>query len=252
MVFCLAADDQWCASLIDQNRVHFVNNGEIQPPLHPVSNFVNHVVTQVVKTIFIVGAVGDVCLVGGLFFFARHVGQVDANRQAQKVVELTHPARVATGQIVVDGDHMNAFACQRVQIDGQRCGECFTFAGSHLRNFSVVKRHTTQQLDIKVTHLHDTFAALAHHRKSFGKYLFQRLAVTDALFQILRFLTQFVIAQFFVIRLERIDLLNRFTVGFEQPFVAAAKNFGQDVGGHTFWIARSCAGERRLQPISLN
>ncbi len=33
-------------------------------------------------------------------------------------------------------------------------------------------------------------------------------------------------------RLQRVDALNGFTVGFQQAVVAAAEDFGQDVGGH--------------------
>ena len=60
VVVGLAADDERCARFVDQNGVNFVNDGVIEAALHAVFGFVNHVVTQVVKTKFVVGTVCDV------------------------------------------------------------------------------------------------------------------------------------------------------------------------------------------------
>ena len=60
VVFSLAADDQRRARLVDQNRINLIDDGEVQPALHPVGDLIDHVVAQVVKAVFIVGAVGDV------------------------------------------------------------------------------------------------------------------------------------------------------------------------------------------------
>ena len=117
VVFGLTADDQRRARFVDQDRVHFVDDAVVQPALHPVCAFVDHVVTQVVEAVFVVGAVGDVGLVRGLLLLARHVGQVDADAQTQEVVQLAHPLRVAVRQVVVHGDHVHALAGQRVQVD---------------------------------------------------------------------------------------------------------------------------------------
>ena len=79
VVFGLAADDQRRASLVDQDGVHLVDDGVIETTLHPVCHLVDHVIAQVIKAVFVIGAVSDVGTVGRLFFFARHVGQVDAH-----------------------------------------------------------------------------------------------------------------------------------------------------------------------------
>ena len=109
MVFGLAADDQWRARLVDQNRIDLVHDGEVQSALYPVCDLVHHVVAQVVKTVFVVGAVGDVRPVSGLFVGARRLRRIDPHAQAQKAVKLPHPARIASGQVVVDRHHMHAF-----------------------------------------------------------------------------------------------------------------------------------------------
>ena len=53
-------------------------------------------------------------------------------RHAEEAVNLAHPLRVATGQVVVDRDDVDALALERVQIGGQRGDERLAFAGLHL------------------------------------------------------------------------------------------------------------------------
>ena len=79
VVFGLAADDQRRAGLVDQDGIHLVDDGVIEATLHAVCHLVDHVVAQVIKAVFVVGAVSDVSTVGRLFFFTRHIGQVDAH-----------------------------------------------------------------------------------------------------------------------------------------------------------------------------
>ena len=79
MVFGLAANDERRARLIDQDRVHFIDNGEIKGALNPVSYFVHHVVAQVVESVLVVRAVSDIGVVGSLLFLPRHVGKIDAD-----------------------------------------------------------------------------------------------------------------------------------------------------------------------------
>ena len=70
-----------------------------------------HVVPQVVEAELVVGAVGDVGGIGGLALGrADHAVDDQAHRQAQEAVDLAHPLAVALGQVVVDGDDVDALA----------------------------------------------------------------------------------------------------------------------------------------------
>ena len=60
VIFRLTADDQGCAGLVDQNRVHLIHDGVVQTALYTVRGFVHHVVAQVVEPVFVVSAVGNV------------------------------------------------------------------------------------------------------------------------------------------------------------------------------------------------
>ncbi len=96
-----------------------------------------------------------------------------ADGQAQKAIDLAHPVGVALGEIVVDGDDMDAFAGQRIQIDGQRGDECFAFAGLHLGDVAVVQHHAADQLDVEMALAERPLGRLADGRKSFRQDVFQ-------------------------------------------------------------------------------
>ncbi len=223
VVFGLAADDQRRAGLIDQDGVHLVNDGVVEHALNAVARLVDHVVAQVVEAVLVVRAVGDVAVVGGLLFLARHVGQVDAHRQSEEVVQLGHPGRIAIGQIVVHGHHVHAIARQCVQVDRQRGGQRLAFAGAHFGDLAVVQRHAAQQLNVEVAHLHDALGALAHHGEGFGQQVVQRLALGHTFLELLRLCTQSLVAELLVVGLHRIDANNRLAVLLEKPIVSAAE-----------------------------
>ncbi len=61
-----AGDDQRGARLVDEDRVHFVDDGVFVAALHHLVAAVFHVVAQVVEAELVIGAVGDVGGVAGL------------------------------------------------------------------------------------------------------------------------------------------------------------------------------------------
>jgi len=232
VVFGLAADDQRRAGLVDQDRVHFVDDGEVQAALNPVAGLVDHVVAQVVEAVFVVRAVRDVAAVGFLLFFARHLRQVDAHRQAQEVVQPAHPPRVAAGEVVVHRDHVHALAGQRIQVHRQRGGQRLAFAGAHFGDLAVVQRHAAEHLYVEMTHLHDALGALAHRCKGFRQQGVERFALGHAVLELLRLGAQCVVAELLELGFERIDAFHRLAILLEQPIVATAENLGQEVGCH--------------------
>ena len=89
----------------------FVDDGEDMAALDHVLEPVFHVVAQIVEAVFVVGAVGDVAGIGLLALFVVEAVDDDADGQAEEVVDLAHPFGVAPGEIVVDGDDVDA-ACR--------------------------------------------------------------------------------------------------------------------------------------------
>ena len=56
-------NDQRRSGFIDEDGVHFVDDGVVQFPLHHIFLVDHHVVSQVIKSIFVVGSISDVCVV---------------------------------------------------------------------------------------------------------------------------------------------------------------------------------------------
>ncbi len=92
-----AADDQWRAGFVDQDRVDFVDDPVIVAALHAVREIELHVVAQVVKTELVVGSVGDICPVRLTPLLVVQVVHDHAHRQPKEGVDLAHPFGVALG-----------------------------------------------------------------------------------------------------------------------------------------------------------
>ena len=72
-----AGNNQRRSRLIDQNAVHFIDNGVIQRTLHHLVRINDHIVTQIVKPEFIVGTISNVA---GISMLAVGIGQAVQNR----------------------------------------------------------------------------------------------------------------------------------------------------------------------------
>ena len=98
-----------------------------------------HVVTEVVEAELVVGAVG---YVGGIGIAALGIGQaVDdaADRQTEEAIDRSHPLRIASREVVIDGDDMHALRRQRIQIDRQGRDQRLTLARFHLGDHAAMQ-----------------------------------------------------------------------------------------------------------------
>ena len=232
VVLSLPADDQRRARFIDQDGVHFVDDAVVQRALHPVSRLIDHVVAQVVKPKLVVGAVGDIGVVGGLLGLALHARHVHTHAQSQEVVQAPHPLGVAPGQVVVDGHHVHALARQGIEHHRQGGHQRFAFAGAHLGDLAAVQGHATDELHIEVPHLQRALAGLAGQRKGLGQDFIERGAARHARAQFVGEAAQRRIVHLFEAGLQGIDLLHHLAVLLEQAVVSTAKNRGQELGQH--------------------
>ncbi|MNG23995.1 hypothetical protein D3C84_1086680 [compost metagenome] len=80
----------------------------------------DHIIAQIIETKFIVRAICDIAGISFLLLCVRQSVQVAADRQAEKLVHLTHQLTIALRQVIVDRYDVNALAEQRVQINRQR------------------------------------------------------------------------------------------------------------------------------------
>ena len=105
---------------------------------------VHHVISQVIKTKFVVGTVGYVCIVsvatgisiGFMLIYAIYL-------QAKPLKDGTVPLTIPASQVIIHRYDVYAFASQGVQVSRQSTHQRFTFTGSHLCNFTTVQYRTT-------------------------------------------------------------------------------------------------------------
>ena len=160
-----AADDQRRARLVDQDRVHFVDDREVQIALNVSFDRILHVVAQVVEPEFRVRPVRHVAPIVRLALPVGKSVDDDAHRQAEELVDAPHPLGIAAGQVVVDRDHVDALAAERVQIHGQGRDQRLAFAGLHLGDAPAVQDHPAHQLHVEVPHPQHPATGLAADRK---------------------------------------------------------------------------------------
>ena len=149
-----AGNDQRRAGFVDQDRVHFVDDGVVPAALHHFLRAVGHAhVAQVVEAEFGVGAVGDVAGVLRAALVGAHLVLDAADRQAEIAVHGAHPGRVAARQVVVDRHDVHALARQRVQVGRQRRHQRLAFARGHFGDLAVVQHDAADELRVERHHV---------------------------------------------------------------------------------------------------
>ena len=132
----------------------------------------------------------------------------EADGEAEEAIEPPHPLAVALREVVVDRDHVDALARERVEIDGQRRDERLALARAHLRDASVMQAHAADELHVEVAHAEHAARALAHDSERLRQQVVKRLAGREAFLELPRHAHELIIRQPLHLRLERIDAID--------------------------------------------
>ena len=172
-------DDERRAGLVDEDVIHLVDDGVIQrQALHLLVVRVVivvaaagglHVVAEVVEAELGVGAVGDVAVVGLAAGDGVHVGLDVAGGDAEGAVDGEHPFAVAAGEVVVDGDDVDALALEGVEVRRERGDERLAFAGDHLGDVAAVQDDAADHLHVEVAHVLGALGGLAAGGERLGQ-----------------------------------------------------------------------------------
>ena len=142
-------DDERRPRLVDEDRVHLVDDRVRVLALHPLLQREHHVVAEVVEAELVVRAVGDVGQVRRAPVRRGRLGVVEAaDRQAEIREDVAHPLRVAAGEVVVDRDEVGTAAGERVEIERQRRDERLAFTRRHLGDLALVEDHAADELHV--------------------------------------------------------------------------------------------------------
>ena len=99
----------------------------------------------------------------------------DGHPQSPK--ERAHPLGVASCQIVVDGDDVDAAALQGIEIGGQGRNQGLALTGDHLGDIAPVQDDAAHQLDVEMTHVQKPAARLARGRECLRQEVVKRFSV---------------------------------------------------------------------------
>ena len=148
-----------------------------------------------------------------------------ADGQAEEVIDPAHPAAVALGQIIVDGDDMDALAGDGVEVD-RKCGDQrLAFTGPHLGDLGLVQDDAAHQLDVEVALPEDPLGRLAHGGEGVGQDVVQGLALFEALAQPVRTHAEFGVGQAGHRRLQGVDGLDLPLQRFYGAIIRGAEKF---------------------------
>ncbi|OQC05700.1 MAG: hypothetical protein BWX80_01929 [Candidatus Hydrogenedentes bacterium ADurb.Bin101] len=123
------------------------------------------IVAQVVKAVFVIGAVGNVRPVPRLAFIHVHVMLNDAYVQPQKTVNGTHPFGVTPGQVIVYRYHVHAVPRQAVQVAGQDGHQGFSLTCHHLRDTAPMQHNAAEHLHVERAQANDPLGGFPCHGK---------------------------------------------------------------------------------------
>ena len=237
-----AGDDQRRARLVDQDRVDLVDDRVVVAALDHRGELVLHVVAQVVEAELVVGAVGDVAGVGRLALGIVHAVDDDADGHAQELVDLPHPFGVALGEVVVDGDDVDALAGERVQVNGEGGDQGLAFAGLHLGDGAFMEDHAADQLDVEVALAEGALAGLADGRERRHEQVVDRLAGGELGAELVGAGAQVGVRQRGDLGLQRVDLDDGRGVSLQAAVVGGSENLsgkGAETGHQYYPLKRS-------------
>ncbi len=227
-------DDVRGAGLVDEDRVHLVDDREVQLAHDEVLLVERHVVPQVVESELVVRAVGDIAAVG-LAAAAGHEVQVagvlvggaglvdigaaelvgllalpldDPHAQAEEVEDGSVPDRVAAREVVVDCDEVRAPPSERVEDQRRNGDEGLSFTRPHLGDAPLVEDRAADELHIEVPHPESALADLANDAEGLRQERVEGLPVPSTVLQRSCARAQLLIGEAREGLLHRVDLLD--------------------------------------------
>ena len=194
-------------------------------PLHQLVGVDAHIVTQIVEAHLVVGTVGDVGVVGLLPLLGGQAVDDQADFQAQEAVDLAHPLGVTLGQVVVDGDDVDAAARQSVQIGGEGGHQRLALTGLHLGDAALVEYDAAHQLDPVGTQAQHAVRGLPDGGEGLRQDIVQRLAVLEALLELGRLCLELGVGHGLVLVGHGLNLVHDGIDGFQLPGAVITEQF---------------------------
>ena len=183
------------ARLVDHQRIGFVDERDVEGPVHEAAGVHRQQVAKVVKTGFLGGDVGHVREVGGAARCRRHPLLHVADRDPEPAIDRAHPLGIAPREIVVERQDMHAATRERVERRGHHGRQGLAFAGQHLDDLAIVQGEGRHELHVERALPEGAAGGLAHERVEGHPQGLARLAGASALAERLAPIAHLVVGQ---------------------------------------------------------
>jgi hypothetical protein len=160
-----------------------------------------------------------------------------AGGHAEERVDPSHPLGVAPGEIVVDGDDVDALAGQRIEIDRKRGDQRLAFAGLHLGDIAFVQHHAADQLHIEMPLAERALGRLAHGGEGRNQNVVEGLAVGELFAEFGGACFQRLVRKCGDLRLERVDGVDAGLISLDPPVIGGAEKLAGERADHAKFLS---------------
>ena len=224
----LTRDDQRGTGLVDEDGVHLVHDGEGVAALDQTGLIDHHVVAEVVEAELVVGAVGDVGVVGLLLLGGGESVDHQTRLQPHEAVDLAHLLGVAGSQVVVDGDDVDTLTRQGVEVGGESGHQGLTLTRLHLGDTALMEDDTADELDVEGTLAQDALVRLTDGGEGLGEDVVQGLSRGQTLLEDLGHAPKLVVGHVLICGGQCLDLGGDLLQLLDLMLAVGAENFGHD------------------------
>ena len=132
-------------------------------------------------------------------------------------MDAAHQLGLVLGEVVVDGDDVDALALERVEVGRQGRDERLALTGLHLGDVAQVQRGATHDLHVEVPLAEGALARLADRGERLGQEVVEGLAVGEPLAEDVGLVAQLLVGELLEVVLERVDLVGDALEPLEDP-----------------------------------
>ena len=140
-------------------------------------------------------------------------------------MNLSHPFRISFCQVVIDGNDVNAFSFQRIQVRRECRYQGLSFTGLHLGNSSLMENDSAHELYPVMFHMDGTVCGFSYNGKGLHQQIIQCLAIGQPLFKLDGFSTKFFIGQRLHLFIQCFNGIYQFGNSFYFSFTFVSKKY---------------------------
>ncbi len=141
-------DDERDPGFVDEDGVGLIDEGHGERPVDEFAGLVGQPVPQVIEAGLLGGGVRDIAGIGGLLGGLVQALLDGADGQAEEAVGRAHPGRVAAGQVIVEGQHVDGPAEEGEVRGGEHGRQRLALPGRELGDPAVGHGQPGDELDV--------------------------------------------------------------------------------------------------------